>query len=519
MSNRKVERVNSGCSQASLVFPAVSDPVASLDQMPDKSFKSFFHYARTTRGRRTLWMIGLLAVAIRVLLLPFGHAWDLTIDYDFFIDLARNHSPYDTFNYLSHIAIASQWDQVYEYYAYPPIPIYIYYPLAQIYHFLHPHAQYFIPVSGSYAVPSLKLDFFFLYKFPIWVADFLVAALLARMSGTIRGFRDYLLNPYVLLVSGAWTFDAVMLLGLVAAVYFVQRERFTLSGIALAFGTMVKFFPVIALPAIVIYMIKKNRPLRDIVVFLLAYGIACLVFLGPFAPGVISVVTFHGSRPGGGMTWQNYWNSWALTPQGVSQWPMLAALGSFGTIQLVIVFMLLIWYLWITDMSLNRMIVVTILAFFLGSKLINEQYALLIFPFLWLEAHHVGGIWRWFYRLFWIVPVAFTVFHVPVDHFFWLLYHMLFDYRANVTLNGTTGFEWTMIIWKHPVYAQVITNFLGGVFLLVSLVAFFWPVRRSNQRLTQRLRLRDAGTVRPGPTIPTTPAPVITRDVVLSEAE
>ena len=104
----------------------------------------------------------------------------------------------------------------YEYYAYPPAPLYIYWPLAHLYAWLHPTATYFIPVSGTFAVPNLTPDFFFLLKLPIWIADFLVAALLARMSGTIRGWRDYLLNPYVLLVSAAWTFDAIMLLGLVA---------------------------------------------------------------------------------------------------------------------------------------------------------------------------------------------------------------------------------------------------------------------------------------------------------------
>ena len=139
-----------------------------------------------TRGRRLLWMIGLLALFLRILLLPLGHWWDITIDYNVFIDLAKNHSPYDTFTALSHIARAAGWDDAYEYYAYPPAPLYIYYPLAKVYYLLHPHANYFFVVSGSYAVPNLTIDFFFLLKAPIWIADFLIAALLARMSGTVR---------------------------------------------------------------------------------------------------------------------------------------------------------------------------------------------------------------------------------------------------------------------------------------------------------------------------------------------
>lgn len=475
----------------SLSAEAAASEIESLDELPIKSVKE---HLNSIRGRRIVWMIGILALAIRILMLPLGHAWDLTIDYNVFVDLMHNHSPYDTFNYLSNIAIAAQWDKVYEYYAYPPIPLYIYYIPAHIYGFLHPHAQYFIAVPGTYAVPSLTLDFFFLFKFPIWIADFLIAALLARMSGSIRGFRDYLLNPYVLLISGAWTFDAIMVLGLVVSVYAMYKSKFILSGVALAFGTMVKFFPVIAVPTMVIYMIKKNRPIREIIIFLVSYGVACLAFLGPFWQGVINVLTFHASRPGGGMNWQIIWNSWALFPNDNGLWSILVAIGAFGTPLMIITFLLAFLYIWKTEMSLNRMIIVTILALFVSSKLINEQYAMLLFPFALLEAHNVKGVWKWFFRLFWLVPLLFTTFHVPIDRFFWLLYYMVFKSRASITVfTGMTGFEWTMIPWKHLVYSQYITIVLGVGFTALALVAILWPVNRSNMFLHQRLRMK-AGT-------------------------
>ena len=43
--------------------------------------------------RRLLWTIGSLALALRIILLPIGHWWDLTVDYNTFIDLAHNVSP------------------------------------------------------------------------------------------------------------------------------------------------------------------------------------------------------------------------------------------------------------------------------------------------------------------------------------------------------------------------------------------------------------------------------------------
>lgn len=430
------------------------------------------------RRRRLLWVIALLALAIRLVLLPIGHWWDLTVDYNVFVDLIHGHSPYDTMVYLSHIARAAGWDTYYEYYAYPPVPLYFYLPLAKIYGLLHPGANYFIPMSGSFAMPSLSLDFFFLLKLPMWIADFMIAALLARMSGTIRGFRDYLLNPYVLLIAAAWTFDNVMLLGLVAGTYWLQQGKFTRSGVAMAFGTMVKFIPAIVLPTFVLYMIKKQRPLREIVTFVAAYGVACLIFLGPYLKGLLYVVNFHSGRVGGGMNWEMYWRLWTFFPRGTDLDPMSLAIGAFGTPMLVIVLLLAYWYVFTSDMRLNRMILVTLLAFFVGSKLVNEQYALVALPFAFLEARQVGGAWRWLYRLLWIVPLAFAVMRVPIDRFLWLYYHMVFGQRADViAVTGVTGFESPFIPWQNTMVDQWLILLLGCAFFVLCVVAILWPVR------------------------------------------
>ncbi len=475
----QIDRIRAkGQRQRSLV-----QPPASSDDLPEPLDAELPAAPAIVgvRGRRLLWMIGLLALLLRVLLLPLGHWWDLTIDYNVFIDLIKNHSPYDTFTYLSHIARASGWDTVYEYYAYPPVPLYIYFPLAKLYGLLHPQADYFIAVSGSYAVPNLSLDFFFLLKAPIWIADFLIAALLARMSGTIRGFRDYLLNPYVLLISGAWTFDAIMVLGLVAGVYAIYRGKMVHAGIALAFGTMVKFFPAIAVPTVLIYLIKKKRPFKEIVLFLASYGVACLIFLGPYLQGVLTVLGFHGTRPGGGMNWQFLWTAGDLFPFSDYLRPVLDTLSVFGTPTLAITMLLAYWYIWWAEMTLNRMIIVTLLGFFIGSKLINEQYALLIIPFAWLEAYRLQGAWRWIYRLFWMIPLAFAIVHVPIDRFFWLFYHMIWKDGAAITVTGITGFEWSMIPWKHPAQVERIELILACSFFGLALVAMFWPARWPKQ--------------------------------------
>jgi glycosyltransferase involved in cell wall biosynthesis len=430
------------------------------------------------RRRRLLWTVGLLALALRLVLLPIGHWWDLTVDYNVFIDLAHNHSPYDTMQYLSHIARAAGWDNNYEYYAYPPVPLYFYYPLAKLFALLHPSATYFIPVSGTFAMPNLPWDFYLWLKLPIWIADFLLAAVLARMSGTIRGFRDYLLNPYVLLVSGAWTFDAVMVLGLVLGVYFLQRRRFVNSGLALAFGTMVKFIPAIAVPTMVLYLVKKKRPVREIALFLGAYVAGCVVLLGPFAQGVLYVLGFHSNRVGGGMNWQMFWRLGLFFPPGARLDPMSLAIGAFGTPTLIIALLLAYWYGFTSEsMRLNRMILVTLLAFMIGSKLVNEQYALVIFPFAFLEARQVGGAWRWLYRLLWIVPLAFAIVRVPLDRFLWLLYHTVLGSRADsIAVTGKTGLEFPFFPWYNGYQQEAFILILGVAFTVLCIVAILWPV-------------------------------------------
>ncbi len=448
------------------------DPQPLDDDLPDGPEVAGKH------RRRLIWIIALMAVALRIVLLPIGHNWDLTIDYNVFIDLAHNHSPYDTIAYLSHIAKSAGWDNTYEYYAYPPAPLYIYWPLAHLYALLHPTATYFIPVSGTFAVPNLTPDFFFLLKLPIWIADFLVAALLARMAGTIRGWRDYLLNPFVLLVSAAWTFDAIMLLGLVAGAYYLQQGKMGRSGLALAFGTMVKFFPALLVPTFILFLIKKQRPLREIVAFVAAFGIGCIVLLGPFLSGLLYVVDFHGSRVGGGMNWVMLARLNILFPNPNLD-AISYAISAFGTPILAIALLIAYWYVYTNaEMRLNRMILVTLLAFLVGSKLVNEQYALLVFPFALLEGWQVGGAWRWFARLLWIVPIAFAVVRVPIERFLWLVYHMAFGSRADViTLTGVTGLQSPFIPWQNPMMDAVLIAVLGTGFSVLCLVALVWPVR------------------------------------------
>src|SRR5258708_33400657 len=128
------------------------------------------------------------------------------------------------------------------------------------------------------------------------------------------------------------------------------------------------------------------------------------------------------------------------------------AIAAFGTPMLEILMLLGYWYAYTkTEMRLNRMILVTFLAFFIGSKLVNEQYALLVLPFAMLEARQGGGAWRWFARLLWIVPLAYAVVRVPIDRFLRLFYPPVFGGRANaITTTGGSGRGRPRQPWRIP---------------------------------------------------------------------
>jgi hypothetical protein len=398
--------------------------------------------------RGVLWIIGGTALALRLLLLPLGHPWDITTMYNMFVDLGHTHSPYATFRYLTDVARAAMWRQYYEYYTYPPAPIYLYFPLAKVFLWLHPHADYFFPVPGRFAMPSLSWDFYALYKAPIWLADFGIAAALARMTGTIRSWRGYLLNPYVLLISGAWTFDAVMVFALVLGVYWLQRSRLGWAGVSLAVGTMVKFVPAFIVPTCALYLIKRRRTPREVALFLASYMAACLAMAAPFVRGLLDAVGFQSARNGGGMNFQVLWTLWRLFP-GQNTAPTLYALAAFGTLTLVIALLLAYWYTYMAEMSLNRMVLVTLLAYLLGTKLVNEQYVLAIVPFTLIEALRMGGVWRRYHAAVWITALAFAIMHVPIDHFLWPLYHTLFGARADIiATTGLTGFQSHVFLWN-----------------------------------------------------------------------
>jgi hypothetical protein len=194
---------------------------------------------------------------------------------------------------------------------------------------------------------------------------------------------------------------------------------------------------------------------------------------------LLYVINLHSNRVPGGMTWIMFWRLSTFFPQGTDLDPMSLAIGAFGTPILIIVLLLAYLYAFQSSrMGLNRMILVTLLAFLIGSKLVNEQYALVVFPFAFIEARRVGGAWRWLARLLWIVPLLFAIVRVEIDRFLWLLYRSIWGAAAKaIAVTAKTGFSWQFLPWDNLNEQHLITLVLAVGFTVLCLVAFFWPLR------------------------------------------
>ena len=451
---------------------------ASVATAPGGAFRGAF---AGTRRARMFWQIATIALCRRVALLPLGHPWDTVTFYNMFIEWGHGQSPYSSLRTLSDIARAAGWGSAYEGFAYPPGALYLYYPLARLFVWLHPHLVAHYPVEGRLALPTLPLDFYLWLKLPFWLGDLGIAWLLARMTGSVRATRAYLLNPYVLLVSGCWTFDSVMVFALLLAAYLVQRERVGWSAAALAAGTMIKFVPGFVFPVFLLYLIARARPARRVALFAGVYAGVCLALLAPFTGDFLDVLAFEGARTGFGMHWEMILVVSQILPTGVDWHAINVAAGTFSLGALVIALLLAYRYVFQREVPLTRAVLFTLLVYLLASKLVNEQYVLALLPFSYLELHAARGQrtgWRWFHRLLWLTPLAFAAMNVPLDRFLLPFYHTLFGTAASViTANGGTALASPYLPWYREPLRWIALDVLAVWFMLLVACALVWLAR------------------------------------------
>src|SRR5205823_4861010 len=170
-------------------------------------------------------------------------------------------------------------------------------------------------LRGIYALTEQRwcqdigIHFPFLLRLPGIIADFLVVAVLLRMSKIdIRiptwALALFALSPVSLMVSGFHgNTDPVMVLLLVCAVWMCLGNRPALAGLFFALACQIKIVPLLFLPLFVLFWLRQQKAKR----FLLS--VALTTFVLWIEPIFTCPVAFAQNV----LFYNSYWGIWGIT--------------------------------------------------------------------------------------------------------------------------------------------------------------------------------------------------------------
>ena len=390
--------------------------------------------AMSARGWSIIWPRGefarlvLLAVAVRLLLVPLTHTWDGQTWANVFAELSQDPNPleairrpYETMRELSLLtAAAGRHSDFYEYWAYPPLQLYIYWPLAHLYTFMGGAVQPSFAVQPAMIAPSLPMPLLALIHAPSIAADVVVLFIMRALGVGLARLRWYAFNPLVLLV-GVWTFDAVMVAFLLFALYWAEQRRPLRASAALGLGAATKFVALAALPAVLLGILDDDRRpigrrILQVVMAMLTCGAVVALVTAPVADGVAYVIQFQLQRFGAGLSLPQLLTTWS-SPTPVGDWlPSLEAYASVEMGGLLLPLALLTACLVIVHwrLPLSSAFLILVLAFLAGAKIVNEPYALsaLALATVELERRPSWGM-QLGLHLLWVVPFAYALLNTP----------------------------------------------------------------------------------------------------------
>jgi hypothetical protein len=269
-----------------------------------------------------------------------------------------------------------------------------------------------VEVAAAALSDGGQMGFAFWIKLPSILADAAIAILLMLLVPGGRGgwlATAYALNPVPILISaGHGQFDAVAILGCVAALYFLQRRPHAVaSGLCLGAGIALKSFPVLLLPVFWPFVPARQR-LRFAAAAVLPTALLLSTYL-LFVPAAVvrEVFGYSGASDHG----------WAAIVRGIAALrtrnPFLDLAGPLGVAKVVFLALYLV-ALWrwsrepVPTEPLAWRIAVVFVAFYVVYGGIGSQYLLWAVPFLLLVSLPAGLLYSAaavcslvpFYRLF-----------------------------------------------------------------------------------------------------------------------
>jgi hypothetical protein len=367
-----------------------------------------------------------VGLAIRLLLVPLHHPWDLQTWYNMFVDLSRDHSPYETLRELtystrSHRGMIEIRDKIfpttqarfYEYYAYPPLPLVIYYPIAKLYGRLFGLDHQFV-FQGAVAAHRIPVEFMLFFRVPLFAADVALALLLGRLAGEEKA-RTFFLNPFVIIVSAAWMIEGLMAVFALGALWLLTRGRHTAAGLLLALGTLTKWTPGILWPVAGLWMLHRRTPWRSQAAFHVAFLATLVAGVAPFWECVLFAARFHALRPGANLSPHILLYVLAQFSRSDVGWYYHVLSAYVGAVTLPLTLGWAYPAQVRRPMPLATAACLTVIAFLLGSKVVNEPYVFLLLPLLlWEDAEPPSEAKKFLFKASYALPLAFAILNVPV---------------------------------------------------------------------------------------------------------
>src|SRR6478735_8902995 len=149
-----------------------------------------------------------MAIGVRLLLLPLSHTWDTQSWANVFAQLASGpgflesiRAPYETLRELTLLTqAAGRHTDFYEYWAYPPLLLYIYWPLAHLYSSFNGLPTSWFAAQPTMIAPAFPLPLLAATRAPNIVADVATLSIMRALGIGLGNLRWYAFNPLVLLV-------------------------------------------------------------------------------------------------------------------------------------------------------------------------------------------------------------------------------------------------------------------------------------------------------------------------------
>jgi hypothetical protein len=326
----------------------------------------------------------IVTIILRILFAPFFvHIWDVNTLQVSLYEFVHGKNPYEKL-YANSMTLQNitKLPIFYEGYAYLPHIILIFAPFYLLYLLLGCDPQ---PIKNVYdPTHPLKVFFshdiylfLFILKLPLIVIDVLIVLKLYERSKYAA--LIYAVSPYTIFITSIWgMFDNIVAYFLLVALICLENEKWLRAGIAYSVA-LSKFYAIYAAPIIINYIFRRSG-LKACLRFLtgvILMQIPTLVFFVWNPKAFLYVITFHGTRFGGGVTPLNV--LWIIEDVKFN-----VAISRAVTLLSIALWVGITIHLALVNMPLEKGVLLTIMVpLFLG-KIVNEQYLLSVYPLLLL---------------------------------------------------------------------------------------------------------------------------------------